>query len=48
VVTYRTDLFKAAGISKLPTTTAAYVADAKKADGEEPEEGLLAGLHRRH
>jgi N,N'-diacetylchitobiose transport system substrate-binding protein len=30
VITYRTDLFKAAGISKLPATTADYVADAKK------------------
>jgi N,N'-diacetylchitobiose transport system substrate-binding protein len=30
VVTYRTDLFKAAGIKKLPSTTAEYVADAKK------------------
>ena len=30
VVTYRKDLFKKAGISKLPATTAQYVADAKK------------------
>ena len=30
VVTYRTDLFKKAGISKLPATTAQYVVDAKK------------------
>jgi N,N'-diacetylchitobiose transport system substrate-binding protein len=30
VITYRTDLFKAAGIKKLPATTADYVADAKK------------------
>src|SRR5690348_7711625 len=30
VVTYRKDLFQKAGISKLPTTTAAYMADAKK------------------
>ncbi len=29
VVTYRTDLFKKAGISKLPATTAQYMADAK-------------------
>src|SRR4051795_11587359 len=29
VVTYRSDLFKKAGIAKLPTTTAEYVADAK-------------------
>jgi N,N'-diacetylchitobiose transport system substrate-binding protein len=30
VVTYRSDLFKGAGISKLPNSTAAYVAGAKK------------------
>src|SRR5207244_11804961 len=30
VVTYRTDLFKKAGITKLPATTAEYMADAKK------------------
>src|SRR5438874_977026 len=30
VVTYRKDLFSKAGISKLPATTAEYVADAKK------------------
>jgi N,N'-diacetylchitobiose transport system substrate-binding protein len=30
VITYRTDLFKAAGIKKLPATTADYVTDAKK------------------
>ncbi|HEX3807259.1 MAG TPA: extracellular solute-binding protein [Gaiellaceae bacterium] len=30
VVTYRTDLFKKAGITKLPNSTAAYAADAKK------------------
>jgi N,N'-diacetylchitobiose transport system substrate-binding protein len=30
VVTYRTDLFKKAGISKLPATTAQYMVDAKK------------------
>src|SRR6476469_7350162 len=30
VVTYRSDLFKSAGIKKLPATTAAYAADAKK------------------
>ncbi len=30
VVTYRKDLFKKAGISKLPATTGQYVADAKK------------------
>ncbi len=30
VVTYRTDLFKKAGISKLPNSTAQYAADAQK------------------
>ncbi len=30
VVTYRTDLFKKAGINKLPATTAEYTADSKK------------------
>ena len=30
VVTYRTDLFKAAGINKLPTTTAQFALDAKR------------------
>jgi N,N'-diacetylchitobiose transport system substrate-binding protein len=30
VVTYRTDLFRKAGIKKLPATSAQYVADAKK------------------
>jgi len=30
VVTYRTDLFKSAGINKLPNSTAAYVADSQK------------------
>jgi len=30
VVTYRTDLFKKAGINKLPNSTAAFVADAQK------------------
>jgi N,N'-diacetylchitobiose transport system substrate-binding protein len=30
VVTYRTDLFKKAGIRKLPATTGEYIADAKK------------------
>jgi N,N'-diacetylchitobiose transport system substrate-binding protein len=30
VVTYRTDLYKAAGISKLPTSLGQFIADAKK------------------
>ena len=46
VVTYRTDLFKKAGIKKLPATTAEYVADAKKLLAKNPTEGLLARLHR--
>jgi N,N'-diacetylchitobiose transport system substrate-binding protein len=40
VVTYRTDLFKQAGISKLPATTAAYVADAKKLLAKNPKKGF--------
>ena len=42
VVTYRTDLFKKAGISKLPGTTAAYVADAKKLFAKNPKKGFSA------
>ena len=48
VVTYRTDLFKKAGITKLPATTARVRGRREEAAGEEREEGLLAGLHRRH
>ena len=40
VVTYRTDLFKQAGISKLPATTAQYVADAKKLFAKNPKKGF--------
>jgi N,N'-diacetylchitobiose transport system substrate-binding protein len=40
VITYRTDLFKAAGINKLPATTAAYVADAKKLLAKNPKKGF--------
>jgi N,N'-diacetylchitobiose transport system substrate-binding protein len=40
VVTYRTDLFKKAGIKKLPATTAAYVADAKKLFAKNPQKGF--------
>ena len=40
VVTYRTDLFKKAGISKLPATTAQYVADAKKLLAKNPKKGF--------
>jgi N,N'-diacetylchitobiose transport system substrate-binding protein len=40
VVTYRTDLFKKAGIKKLPATTAAYAADAKKLLAKNPQKGF--------
>jgi N,N'-diacetylchitobiose transport system substrate-binding protein len=40
VVTYRTDLFKKAGISKLPATTAQYVADAKRLLAKNPKKGF--------
>ena len=48
VVTYRSDLYKKAGITKLPTRLAQFTADAKKLGCEERQEGLLAGLHRGH
>ncbi len=40
VVTYRTDLFKSAGITKLPATTSAYMADAKKLLAKNPKKGF--------
>jgi N,N'-diacetylchitobiose transport system substrate-binding protein len=40
VVTYRSDLFKAAGIKKLPATTAEYAADAKKLMAKNPKKGF--------
>ncbi|MFL5954537.1 MAG: extracellular solute-binding protein [Gaiellaceae bacterium] len=40
VVTYRTDLFKKAGIKKLPATTAEYAADAKKLLRANPKKGF--------
>jgi N,N'-diacetylchitobiose transport system substrate-binding protein len=40
VVTYRTDLFKKAGIAKLPATTADYVTDAKKLLAKNPQKGF--------
>jgi N,N'-diacetylchitobiose transport system substrate-binding protein len=40
VVTYRSDLFKKAGISKLPTSTAAYTADAKKLMAKNGKKGF--------
>ncbi len=40
VVTYRTDLFKKAGISKLPSTTAQYVADSKKLMAKNSKKGF--------
>jgi N,N'-diacetylchitobiose transport system substrate-binding protein len=40
VITYRTDLFKSAGIKKLPATTAEYAADAKKLLAKNPTKGF--------
>ena len=40
VVTYRSDLFKKAGISKLPNSTAAYAADAKKLMAKNSKKGF--------
>jgi N,N'-diacetylchitobiose transport system substrate-binding protein len=40
VVTYRTDLFKQDGITKLPATTAQYVLDAKKLLAKNPKKGF--------
>jgi N,N'-diacetylchitobiose transport system substrate-binding protein len=40
VVTYRSDLFKKAGISKLPTSTAAYAADAQKLMAKSGKKGF--------
>jgi N,N'-diacetylchitobiose transport system substrate-binding protein len=40
VDTYRTDLFKQAGITKLPTTTAQYTADSKKLLAKNPKKGF--------
>ena len=48
VVTYRTDLFRQAGINKLPTSLAEFTAAAKKLGARNKEKALLAGLHRRH
>src|SRR5437660_9118060 len=40
VVTYRTDLFKKAGIKKLPSSIAAYVADAKRLAAKSSDKGF--------
>ena len=40
VVTYRKDLFKQAGITKLPATTADYMADAQKLLAKNPQKGF--------
>src|SRR3954452_19628347 len=40
VVTYRSDLFKKAGISKLPATTAEYAADAKRLAAKSSKKGF--------
>ena len=47
VVTYRTDLFKRAGV-KIPTSLAAVHGRREEARGQEHAEGLLAGVHRRY
>ena len=48
VVTYRKDLFKAAGISKLPASTSEYLADAKKLLAKNSQKGFspvyIAGM----
>ncbi len=46
VVTYRSDLFKKAGL-KVPTSLAPFTAAGKKLAAQDSE-GVLAGLHRRH
>jgi N,N'-diacetylchitobiose transport system substrate-binding protein len=40
VVTYRKDLFKSAGITKLPASLADYTADAKKLLAKNPQKGF--------
>jgi len=40
VVTYRKDLFKKAGIAKVPATTAEYTSDAKKLLAADPKKGF--------
>jgi N,N'-diacetylchitobiose transport system substrate-binding protein len=40
VVTYRTDLFKSAGINKLPTTTAQFALDAKRLLAKNSKKGF--------
>jgi N,N'-diacetylchitobiose transport system substrate-binding protein len=40
VITYRADLFKAAGINKLPNSTAAYAADAQKLLAKNKQKGF--------
>ena len=40
VVTYRKDLFKAAGINKLPGTTAQYISDAQKLLAKNKQKGF--------
>ncbi|MFL5929029.1 MAG: extracellular solute-binding protein [Gaiellaceae bacterium] len=40
VVTYRTDLFKKAGIKKLPASTSEYVSDAKRLAGAASKKGF--------
>jgi N,N'-diacetylchitobiose transport system substrate-binding protein len=40
VVTYRTDLYKSAGIKKLPSSTAQYVVDAKRLAAKNSQKGF--------
>ena len=47
VVTYRSDLFKQAGL-KVPTSLAQFTARREEARCQEHRQGLLAGVHRRH
>ena len=48
VVTYRKDLFKQAGHHEAAGDDGRVHRRREEAAGEEPAEGLLAGLHRRH
>ena len=48
LVTYRTDLFRQAGINRPPTSLAEFTAAAKKLGARNEREDLLARLHRRN
>ena len=47
VVTYRTDVFKKAGV-KVPASLAQFTADGEEARAQQHRQGLLARLHRGH